>query len=115
MNFNLTNPCSTCPFRHDVKPFLNYDRVIEIGEGIIERDWTFSCHKTTSHDEEENHIPKDDEQHCAGALILLEKLKRPNQMTRIAERLGFYDRHKLKMDSPIYDSIEEMAEAQDDY
>lgn len=29
--------------------------------------------------------------HCAGAMIVLEHEERPNQIMRIAERLGFYD------------------------
>lgn len=31
---------------------------------------------------------------------------RPNQMMRIAERLGFYDRTALVMDSPVSESLD---------
>lgn len=43
-----------------------------------------------------NHDP-----HCAGALIFLEKRNRPNQMMRIAERTGSYDRRTLDMKAPV--------------
>jgi len=55
----------------------------------------------------------EESQHCAGALILMEKMKRPSQMMRIVERLGMYDATKLQMDAPVFSSFEEMAEAQD--
>ena len=45
----------------------------------------------------------EDSQHCGGALILLEKIESPNQMMRIMERMGGYDRHKLKMDADVFD------------
>lgn len=53
-----------------------------------------------------------DEQHCAGALILLEKLDRPSQMMRISERIGMYDRRKLDMDAPVFDTFRKMITAQ---
>lgn len=39
--------------------------------------------------------------HCAGALIFLEKRYRPNQLMRISERLGMYDRTKLDMKAKV--------------
>lgn len=32
-------------------------------------------------------------------------------MMRISERIGMYDRRKLNMDAPVYDSFAEMIEA----
>ena len=55
---------------------------------------------------------KGGEAHCAGALILLEKLNLPSQMMRIAERLGMYDRRKLDMLAPVFDSFVAMIKAQ---
>jgi len=116
--FRLTKPCATCPFRMDIVPFLHPARIDELQEGLVEG--TFSCHKTVDY----SSCPEDDdgarlldrrntqdEVHCAGALILLEKLEQPSQMMRIAERLGIYDRTKLDMRAPVYDSFEEMKEA----
>ena len=97
MRFNLKSPCGDCPFRNDVEPYLTVERAIEISDAICNKDKTFSCHKTLNNKEKE---------HCAGALILLEKEDTPNQLTRIAERLGIYDRSKLNMKAPVYDNAE---------
>ena len=112
VNFNLHTPCKDCPFRTDVKPYLRPDRVMEICANIIERQQTFACHKTTEHDEDGDPIHSNDEQHCAGALVFLERLERPNQLMRIAERFGQYDRRKLDMTAPVYRTPTEMARAQ---
>jgi hypothetical protein len=90
MNFDLKTPCIDCPFikgsRTNVT--LAEGRIEEIVDDL-RKDKSFTCHKT---------LEKPKEQHCAGALIFLEKENRPNQMMRIAERLGMYDRRKLNMD-----------------
>jgi hypothetical protein len=57
------------------------------------------------------HIPGAEEQHCAGAMILLEKNGCANQMMRIAERLRFYDHKRLKMDAPVFATRAAMVEA----
>jgi hypothetical protein len=106
MKYTKTTPCDNCPFRSD-KPFhLGKGRVREIQRSLSRA--TFACHKTTEAGGCDG--GRNAEIHCAGALILLEKLDEPSQMMRIAERLGMYDRTKLKMDAPVYDSFEEMVE-----
>ncbi len=119
MNYDLTKPCSQCPFRNDIDPYLTYDRVLELEESLVRGD--FPCHKTTVPVEPESEelnedfcdmAATDDSQHCAGALILLEKLKLPSQMMRIAGRLGLYDHRKLDLTSPVFDSWEDMADCQ---
>lgn len=55
-------------------------------------------------------VPTKDSQHCAGALIFLEKIEEPHQMMRICERLGMYDRTKLDMDAPVFESWYEVEE-----
>jgi len=111
MKFDMTAPCAgeiLCPFRTDcLAGWLGEERAEQIIKSIVDRQQTFACHKTTEFDDEGETVHHDQEQHCAGALILLEKIKRPNQMMRIAERLGFYDRHKLKMDSPVFEEPED--------
>lgn len=114
MNFNLKRPCNNCPFRTDtLKGWLGAARAQDIIDSITRQDQTFACHKTTTStdDDDENEgertggrIVDADAEHCAGALILLEKLERPNQMMRIAERLRYYDRTKLDMEAPVFDS-----------
>lgn len=109
--YGLTSPCPKCPFRSDIKPFLRPDRVLEIEESL--RRSEFPCHQTLDYEGGGDSRETEKTMHCAGALILLEKLDRPSQMMRICERLGLYDRTKLDMDAPVFDSFEEMAEAQE--
>jgi hypothetical protein len=108
--YSLTSPCPNCPFRNDIPPFLTRSRVREIQTSLIQSE--FPCHKTTDFDDEGEPRTSGREQHCAGALILLEKIGRPSQMMRISERLGMYDHSKLKMDAPVFDSFREMETAQ---
>jgi hypothetical protein len=116
--YRLKKPCAKCPFRTDIRPFLRPDRVDEI-EAALEGG-EFPCHETVDYEscpeDEEGGVDVEardpqGEAHCAGALILLEKLNRPSQMMRISERLGMYDRRKLDMAAPVFDSFEEMREA----
>jgi hypothetical protein len=116
MKTDLTTPCPDCPFRTDVNPYLRKERVHEICESIIDRQETFSCHKTIEHDyddEGEEIVNQEEAQHCAGAMILLEKLESPNQWMRWMERIGFYDHEKLAMDAPVFDTVEDMVNAQE--
>lgn len=106
MKFDLPRPCKNCPFRSDIKGYLTKKRVREIIDGITREQATFSCHKSndfeTGEDGWSETVETSKTQHCAGALIFLERLDRPNQMMRIAERLGMYNRSKLDMDSPVH-------------
>lgn len=105
MKMDLRSPCADCPYRTDKPGYLTKGRVRELKRALIDEQATFSCHKT-------DRGKGADPQHCAGALILLEKLGKPNQWMRIAERLGIYDHYKLNMDAPIFDSFEDMIKAQ---
>lgn len=110
MKFDLKRPCKDCPFRTDINFYLRTDRVKEICHSITVDDATFACHKTTQHDDEGDLQVTKKSQHCAGALIMLEKIDRPNQMTRIMERLGGYDRREMAMKAPVFDSPSHMIE-----
>ena len=104
MNMNLKSPCNNCPFRTD-NVFLGLDpeRKQEIWTTITDRQATFTCHKTTQRSERE-------QEHCAGAMIVLERMDRPNQWMRWMERLGEYDRTKLNMDAPLVETLDEWIE-----
>lgn len=104
MNFNMVAPCAECPFRSDRKAYLTRARVRQLIGDITTGQKTFACHKTVYSNAED--------EHCAGALIFLERMDKPNQMMRWMERLGGYDRTKLKMDSPIFEDAQSMIEAQ---
>lgn len=110
MKYDLISPCGNCPFRCDVPGFLSEERAQEIAESITRRQQTFSCHKMNEFDDEGEPIESENSQHCAGALIMLEKMEQPNQMMRVCERLGMYDRRKLRMDAPVFDDAEEFVE-----
>lgn len=110
MNFDLVAPCKNCPFRTDIDFPLRTERVEEICDALVNQQATFACHKTTEHDEDGEYVRRDSEQHCAGALIMLEKMEQPNQLMWIAERFGGYDRTKLRMDAPVFDDDESMIE-----
>lgn len=99
MNFDMTKPCDNCPFRRDcLEGWLGEERAAEIADSL-ERDQPFPCHKTTTFDYEGDRYFSDKEQHCVGAAMVLEKADKPNQLMRIAERLGVYDRRKLDQES----------------
>lgn len=102
--FNLKKPCKDCPFRTDNGFMLTVPRVREISESLL-RGESFPCHKTTRHDDEGDYCPDSGrEMHCAGAMIMLERMERPNQIMRVAERLGWYDRNGLDMAAPVFES-----------
>lgn len=114
MNYNLTKPCKHCPFRNDIDPFLTPERAESIYNSLA-RGATFACHKTVdySDDDGEGRETKKSE-HCAGALIMLEHMDEPNQMMRIAERLGMYDRTKLDMGAPVFDDAWDWIDAHEE-
>lgn len=106
--YGLTRPCDNCPFRNDGHGVrLTVGRVREIENSLLRSE--FPCHKTTN--VEKGGLDMSNATHCAGALILLEKLHRPSQMMRIAERLGMYDRSRLDMNAPVFDSFTDMKRA----
>ncbi|WP_020397108.1 DUF6283 family protein [Thiolinea disciformis] len=113
MQFNLKRPCANCPFRND-KPdqqgWLGALRAADIIVAITAQQGTFSCHKTTDIGDEGEVIETKNTQHCAGALILLEKIERPNQMMRWMERIGKYDRNRLDMNAPVFDNTSDFIE-----
>jgi hypothetical protein len=108
--YGMKTPCAHCPFRKDIAPYLTSARVREIEDSLVRSE--FPCHKTTEHNDDGQYVSTRDEIHCAGALILMEKEGRSSQMMRIAERLGMYDPTKLDMEAPVYDTFDEMADAQ---
>jgi hypothetical protein len=111
MKMELTTPCDNCPFR--VRGFIALceDRVIEIAETATgPQGGTFACHKTVEHGDDGEHLQREEEQHCAGALIFAEKQDNPTQLMRIYERFGGYDRTKLKGHDEVWDDLESMLD-----
>ena len=107
MKFNLKKPCKQCPFSRDcLIGWLGADRAEAIITNIADNGQTFTCHKTDRDKSKEA-------EHCAGALILLEKTGRHNQLMRISERLGIYDRFKLDLESNVFDCVDEFISHHD--
>lgn len=99
MNYEQTKPCPECPFLKENAKSYGKKRLEMYAQG------EFPCHKTAKAVEQEDgpdeFIPTAESQHCAGALIYLEKRNRPHQMMRICERLGMYDHTKLCMEAKV--------------
>lgn len=109
----LTTPCKDCPFRNDIRAYLSKDRVRGLEQDLAYRGNNFSCHKTVdySHDDggrTENSC------NCAGAMILLTKIGRTTPSMQFAERMGLFDFSKLDLDAPVFDTFQEMIDAQHD-
>jgi len=127
LKFDLRRPCGNCPFRHDIRPFLTVARATEIVEALAPArpggGQTFTCHKTTvnADDDDEDgggrRVDGPNAQHCAGALIMLEKaeLLMDNQMLRIAMRLGLFDPTILDLNSPVFGDPEDFIDAQESH
>lgn len=113
--YGLVSPCKKCPFRTDVEPYLRTERAREIAETLQEGS-EFPCHETTvmQADEtgEETLVEGPRSRFCAGAMATMEREGAPNQMLRVAERLGFYDPAKLmSRDQPVYRSLSDWVQA----
>ena len=88
MKYTMKSPCAECPFRRDRPGFLRRARVQSIADGLLAEGETcqpFKCHKTIGMGE--------DAQHCAGALIVLEKMNRPHLGMLTGRMLSEYDGH----------------------
>lgn len=107
-DFLLKAPCEHCPFRKDIEPYLRPERAQEIATGLAEGA-EFSCHKTTVPDaEDEGLVQGPGNRFCAGAMATLEREGHPNQLMRMAERMGFYDAAAMRDPSqPVYGSLAE--------
>lgn len=105
--FDRKTPCKTCPFRTGPNGLrhLGTERAEEIVGSVLQGGQTFTCHDDISK-------PRSKRQHCVGVMLMLEKIDRPNQMMRVAERLGMYDRTKLVGADAVFDDFDEWVAAQ---
>lgn len=104
MRFDMKTPCQQCPFvkGSTTNRTLRKGRLEDIMKDV-RNGCTFTCHKTLDQE-------KRDQQHCAGALIFIEKEIPDHPMIQIAERLGIYDRTGLNMDADIVEAQKEEEE-----
>ena len=99
LEYFVKKPCKHCPYRKDVKPYLRASRGEELAYHAQNQYNSFSCHKTTEHDDEGEVIVTGKAQECAGFLTL--------QIAELGNRIeGFTPSYEL-----VYESIPEMVEA----
>lgn len=91
LNPVTTKPCPHCPFRKDVPGFLSRGRAQEIADSLGKLGQSFTCHETNDYDGETGEaVVTIESRHCAGAALVLEAERKPNQLMQVAERLGYY-------------------------
>lgn len=116
MNYNMSSPCTHCPFRNDITGYLTTARVREITRSVLAQE-SFPCHKTTTFadtdDDTDQRTNTDDEEQCAGAEIFAAHHGVSSQMSRIVSRLGFKVA-ELDMDAPVCTSVREMLRVHSD-
>jgi hypothetical protein len=106
MKFTRRKPCAHCPFRFDHEGFLTKARAVEIARSLRDPGGgDFPCHETTKDGQ-----PRSKYVACAGSLLVVERDQGPNQMHRIAERLGLYDPSKLDRHAPCFNDLEEFID-----
>lgn len=108
--YRMKAPCESCPFRVSVKPYLTPGRALEIAESILQGA-DFPCHKTTRETDPDEDGGGDLEDWpgakvCAGSMGTQENEGRPNQMLRIAGRIGLYEPGRIDT-SDLYPSLRE--------
>lgn len=99
MTYYIKKPCTHCPFRADVKPFLHPERAEQLAYSACNPYSEFFCHKTTEFDEiSEDTCVGESSKLCAGFLSLMS-----NECGRVPE--GFVPSDNC------YESAYEMIEA----
>jgi hypothetical protein len=104
-------PCSNCPFLREGGVRLRPERAADIaGQFLDDYGKTFACHKTTGASGGKR-VLKKNQSHCAGALIFCHKNGHRTQLHQVLQRMGFYDPTLLRGHDRVFDTIEEMLEA----
>ncbi len=112
MRFDLRSPCDDCPFRTNAP--MHEGIIAELTskiDSLLDDGLVHSCHKTDPRADCEAHkrAPKGSPvQHCAGALIMMEKMGRRQIAAVFAEIKGIYDPKRLNMEAPVFSSPKEM-------
>lgn len=101
--FALRRPCADCPFRKEGGVHLEPGRLAGIVDGLMSGEHTtFHCHKTVHSartggewDDDGNYRASGQESMCAGAIVYLEKAKRPTVGMKLGVLYGLYDPARL--------------------
>lgn len=102
--FKMRQPCKDCPFLKEGAIDLRPGRLENIISALESDDNnTFLCHKTVHNaltggewDDDGKYHHSGLESYCVGALIYLEKSRRPNVAMRLGRALGMYDPKNLE-------------------
>ena len=99
----VKKPCSQCPYRRDVKPFLTPERGEELAYHAQNPYNVFHCHKTLEHSDdcEGGTYAGERSKICAGFLTL-----QHNENGRTS-----YDSDGFKPSDNVYDDAFEMSQA----
>lgn len=114
--YDKTAPCKDCPFKktsplHEGIGAEVAGMMTKLDEGTL----AHTCHMTdprTDHEDAVNY--EGPVQHCAGAMIMMEKAGKANQAMFLAELNDKYDPTKLEMNAPIF-TKKEMVQVYYDY
>ncbi len=71
MRRHRAEPCDSCPYRRDVRPFLRPERGAELALLTRSRYADFICHKTLGEDEDGSGAVTHKSQTCAGFLSMM--------------------------------------------
>ena len=118
--FTMKTPCDNCPFLKEGGIRVSKTRA----RNIVGESTHFPCHKTIDYnggeDEDGNNVANNTAhtKTCAGYMILLFRIGKPNQILQIASRIGLLDQGSLMSNNPatdlVFESAEEMIEASED-
>lgn len=111
ISYNLTEPCSDCPFKIDAKWHSGVFESLESYHSRMERgEFAHTCHKTDPRSDGYSKAHIGPIEHCAGALILCESDESiQGQLPAIlALKEGKYDPSKLNMDSGAFKKVTDM-------
>jgi hypothetical protein len=107
MKFDIKKPCQNCPFRLDQPVPLRAGRAREIGNMLTHDDMSwFPCHETTGV-KKHRRVKRENQSHCAGAMIMLWRMRMPNVAMRLALAFGKISVQNLDCTIPVASSCDE--------
>lgn len=106
---NRKVPCKTCPFRTATNGLrgLGTERAEEIAESLL-RGESFTCHSDLGK-------PAKSRNQCVGSMLILDKLKQPNQIMQVATRLGMLNVEQLRGRDVVFDNFEAWVSVQAEF
>lgn len=103
---NRKVPCGTCPFRTTPGGLrgLGTERAAEISESLL-RGESFTCHADLDK-------PVKSRNQCVGSMLILDKLKQPNQLMQVGSRLGVFKVTELRGRDVVFDNFDDWVSVQ---